>query len=102
MREDETRDTTWLLIQASCRASLVAVALALGVAKHETGGRRGVLITIGVLTVILSWTLVNSVFTLRYADLIMGPPARPSTSATLRRTASPITATSPIWRSPSE
>ena len=69
MREDETRDTAWLLLQLSCAASLVALAVALGVAKHETGGRRALLITIGVITVLLSWTVVNSVFTLRYADL---------------------------------
>src|SRR3954452_7265550 len=36
MREDETRDTAQLLVQASCAASLVAVAVALGLAKHET------------------------------------------------------------------
>jgi uncharacterized membrane protein len=69
MREDETRDTASLLVQASCAASVVSVALALGLAKHETGDRRTVIITIAIITVILSWTVVNSVFTLRYADL---------------------------------
>jgi uncharacterized membrane protein len=68
-REDETRDSAGLLIQASCAASLVSVALALGLAKHESGGRRALIVTIGIVTVILSWTVVNSVFTLRYADL---------------------------------
>jgi uncharacterized membrane protein len=69
MHEDETRDTASLLIQASCAASLVSVALALGLAKHESGGRRALIVAIGIVTVILSWTVVNSVFTLRYADL---------------------------------
>ena len=69
MREDETRDTARLLVQASCGASLVAVAVALGVAKHETGSTRALLVSIAVVTVLLSWTVVNSVFTLRYADL---------------------------------
>ncbi|HEX6393894.1 MAG TPA: DUF1345 domain-containing protein [Acidimicrobiales bacterium] len=69
MREDETRDTASLLVQASCAASLVSVALALGVARHESGGRRALIVTIGIVTIIFSWTVVNSVFTLRYADL---------------------------------
>ena len=68
-REDETRGTARLLVQASCLASLVAVAFALGVARHETGTRRALLVSLAVVTVILSWTVVNSVFTLRYADL---------------------------------
>ena len=74
MREDETRDTARLLVQASCVASLVSVALALGFAKHESGGRRTLIVTIAIVTVILSWTVVNSVFTLRYADLFYRSP----------------------------
>jgi uncharacterized membrane protein len=74
MREDETRDTAWLIVQLSCAASLAAVAVALGVAKHETGARRALLIAISVVTVLLSWTVVNCVFTLRYADLYYGAP----------------------------
>jgi len=68
-REDETRHTARLLVLASCGASLVAVVFALSVAKHETGGRREGLVAVAVLTVALSWTVLNSVFTLRYADL---------------------------------
>jgi uncharacterized membrane protein len=68
-REDESRQTARLLIQASCVASLAAVAFTLGVAKHETGALRAFLVTMAVVTVVLSWTVVNTVFTLRYADL---------------------------------
>ena len=68
-REDETRPTARLLVLASCGASLFAVALALGVARHESGAREALLISVAVLTVLLSWTVVNCVFTLRYADL---------------------------------
>jgi uncharacterized membrane protein len=75
MREDETRDTAGLLVQASCAASLVSVALALGFAKHESGGRRTLIVAIGIITVILSWTVVNGVFTSRYADLFYRSPA---------------------------
>jgi uncharacterized membrane protein len=77
MREDETRDTARVLVQVACGVSLVAVAFALGVAKHETGGRRDLLIGVAVVTVLLSWTVVNCVFTLRYADLYYRSPGGP-------------------------
>src|SRR5215469_14866354 len=64
-REDETRDTARLLVQIACAASLVAVGSTLHLAKHETGGQRTLLITVGVVTVLLSWLVVNCVFTLR-------------------------------------
>jgi uncharacterized membrane protein len=72
--EDETRQTARLLVQASCGASLVAVVFALGIAKDETSGRRALLIAVAIVTVIVSWTVVNSVFTLRYADLFYRAP----------------------------
>ena len=50
--------------------------LALGFAKHESGGRRTLIVTIAIVTVILSWTVVNSVFTLRYADLFYRSPGQ--------------------------
>jgi uncharacterized membrane protein len=68
-REDETRDTARLLVQIACAASLVAVGSTLHLAKQEPGGQRTLFITVGVLTVLLSWLVVNCVFTLRYADL---------------------------------
>ena len=75
-REDETRDTASLLVQASCAASLVSVAVALGFVKHESGGRRALIVTIAIVTVMLSWTVVNCVFTLRYADLFYRSPGQ--------------------------
>jgi uncharacterized membrane protein len=69
LREDETRDTARLLLLGACTASLIAVAFALSQAKHETGSARTILVAIAALTVILSWVVVNSVFTLRYAHL---------------------------------
>jgi uncharacterized membrane protein len=68
-REDETRSTARLLIQASCVASLAAVAITLGVAKRESGVERDLLVAVAAITVVLSWTVVNTVFTLRYADI---------------------------------
>jgi uncharacterized membrane protein len=75
LREDETRDTARLLLLGACTASLIAVAFVLSRAKHETGSTRMILVAIAALTVILSWVVVNSIYTLRYAHLYYsGPP----------------------------
>jgi uncharacterized membrane protein len=66
-REDITRDTARLLLLAACAASLVSVVFALHQAGRETGAQRAVLITISVVSVVVSWIVVNTVFTLRYA-----------------------------------
>lgn len=74
-REDLTRDITRLLLLAACGASLVAVLSALDLASRESGVHRVVLIAIAAVTVIVSWTVVNTVFTLRYADQYYRAPA---------------------------
>lgn len=73
-REDETRTTAGLLLVGASLASLLAVAFALGQAGRETGGGRVLLIGLATLTVVLSWIVVNTVFTLRYADLYFSSP----------------------------
>jgi uncharacterized membrane protein len=50
-------------------ASLLGAGFALSHAGRESGLLRGLLIGLAVLTVVLSWTLVNTVYTLRYARL---------------------------------
>ncbi len=57
-----------LLVGASV-ASLLGVGFALGLAGRRGGPLRVLLIGVAVLTVVLSWTVVNTVYTLRYADL---------------------------------
>ena len=69
MHEDTTRDTARLLLVDASAASLLAVGFVLGVASRERGGERVALITLATLTVVLSWTLVNTMFTLHYAHL---------------------------------
>jgi uncharacterized membrane protein len=54
---------------AASGASLVAVGFALGLARHESGAERALLVTMAAVTVVVSWTVVNTVFTLRYAHL---------------------------------
>ena len=75
--DGEERTTARLLVLGACEASLVAVAFVLGLAGRETGGLRLGLITVATLTVVLSWTLVNTVFTLRYAHIYYVSSATP-------------------------
>lgn len=49
--------------------SLAAVGLVLVRASHETGLTRGILVTTGVASIVLAWSVVHSVYTLRYAKL---------------------------------
>jgi uncharacterized membrane protein len=74
MREDETRGAALALVLLASVASLLAVVLALGQASRESGGVRGLLVALATVTVLLSWTMVNTVFTLRYADLYFSGP----------------------------
>jgi uncharacterized membrane protein len=54
---------------AASVASVIAVAFVLGLAGRSQGAARMALIALGAVTAVLSWTVVNTVFTLRYADL---------------------------------
>jgi uncharacterized membrane protein len=68
-REDETRGSAAALLLAASVASLLGAGFALDLAGRESGPLRVLLIGVAVLTVGLSWTVVNTVYTLRYADL---------------------------------
>ena len=74
-REDETRTSARALLVAACLASLVGVGAALSLAGHRTGPTRIGLIAFAVLTLVLSWTVVNTLYTLRYTDLHYTSPA---------------------------
>jgi uncharacterized membrane protein len=71
-REDETRGSATALLVAASVASLLGVAFAIALARRESGPLQGLLVGAAVLTVVLSWTVVNTVYTLRYADLHFG------------------------------
>jgi uncharacterized membrane protein len=53
-------------------ASLLGVGFALILAGRHNGALQVLLVAFAVLTVLLSWTVVNTVFTLRYADQSIG------------------------------
>ena len=67
-REDETRGSATLMLLAASVASLLGVGFALILAGQQRGPLQVLLVGFAVLTVVLSWTVVNTVFTLRYAD----------------------------------
>lgn len=67
-REDETRDSARALLVSASIASLLGAGYAVHLAGQHAGLQRVPLIILAVLTVVLSWTLVNTIYTLRYAD----------------------------------
>jgi uncharacterized membrane protein len=66
-REDDSRVTAQLLVLSACVASLAGVALDLLKASDVTGNHKISYIVAAVLTVVLSWAVVHTVYTLRYA-----------------------------------
>jgi uncharacterized membrane protein len=69
LREDPNRATADSIVVGAAVAALVAVALILVKATSATGGLKGFLITVGVVSVLLSWGAVHTIFTLRYAHI---------------------------------
>jgi uncharacterized membrane protein len=70
--EDQTRGSATVLLAGASVASLLGVGFAISLAGGKSGPLQGLLIGVAVLTVVVSWTVVNTVFTLRYADLHFG------------------------------
>jgi uncharacterized membrane protein len=67
-REDQTEGSARGLLVGASVASLLGAGYALHLAGQDSGARRVLLIGVAVLTVVLSWTVINTVYTLRYAD----------------------------------
>jgi uncharacterized membrane protein len=66
---DPTRATSDLLLLGAAVASLVAVGFVLAGASKSTGSHELLHVALGLASVALSWTVVHTVFTLRYAGL---------------------------------
>jgi uncharacterized membrane protein len=71
-RTDPGRYAARLLLLGASIASLVGVGTVLAMAGRADGTERLVLVSFAVLTVVLSWTLVNTAYVLRYAHLRYG------------------------------
>jgi uncharacterized membrane protein len=67
--EDPTRAIADFLILTAAVVSLVAVGFVLGRAASSQGADQTLLALLGVGSVALSWTVVHTVYTLRYARL---------------------------------
>ena len=72
-REAITGVTMELVVLGAGTASLAAVGLAMLRAGKNTGATKMYLIGVGVLSVVLSWAVVHTVFTLRYARAYYAP-----------------------------
>jgi uncharacterized membrane protein len=76
-REDPSRGTSGVLLVFASIASLIALVFVLTQAKASSPGEKAGLATIGVASVVLSWFLVHTIYTLRYAVLFYADPAKP-------------------------
>jgi uncharacterized membrane protein len=72
--EDTTIRLSEIIVLTSGVALLAAVGLVLLRASSAVGPTKAYLIALGVLSVTLSWTLVHTVFTLRYARSYYSSP----------------------------
>jgi uncharacterized membrane protein len=67
-RDDPSTGLADLVVVGAGIAVLGAVAFALIKAGHSHGGEKAALIALGVLSVVLSWAVVHTVFMLQYAS----------------------------------
>jgi uncharacterized membrane protein len=75
-QESPGRANTDLLLLSGSVISLVAVGLVLVRASNEAGLEKGLLVGLAVVSIVLGWSVVHSVYTLRYAKLYYeGAPA---------------------------
>lgn len=69
MAEDDSRVAADLILITATFASLLGVALVFVEASGERGAARTVIAAVAVLTLLLSWSAIQTIFTLRYARL---------------------------------
>ena len=67
--ESPGRANSDLLLLGGSVVSLVAIGLVLVRASHETGLDKGLLVGLSVASIVLAWSTVHTVYTLRYAYL---------------------------------
>lgn len=72
--EDPSRTTSELLLVVACLGSLFAVGVVLVQATATQGVARDLLAGLAVISIALSWFLVHTLFTLRYAVLYYSGP----------------------------
>jgi uncharacterized membrane protein len=68
-REDPGRAARDALVLAASMVSLVAVGLVLVRAGHTGGLQKGLLLGTTIISIVLSWSVIHTVFSVRYARL---------------------------------
>ncbi len=68
-REDPGRVVSDVVIVGAALASIVALVLLVLDARHETGAAKLIAAALAFASVALSWTLIHTLYTLRYARL---------------------------------
>lgn len=76
-REDPSRTTSGMLLLTASVASLVALVFVLAQAKSSSPGQKAILASVAIASVVLSWLLVHTIYTLRYAVLYYADPSKP-------------------------
>jgi uncharacterized membrane protein len=69
VRDDPARVVADGLLLSASVVSLVAVGAVLIKAGHSQGTTKHVLVGVGIVSVVIAWTMVHTVFTLRYTRL---------------------------------
>jgi uncharacterized membrane protein len=72
IREDPARPIADLLLVGASVASLVGVGFVIAAGGNSKGVERAALVAFAVVTVFLSWAVVHTTYTLRYARLFYG------------------------------
>ncbi len=76
LREDPSRVGADAILILASLASLVAVGFALFEAHSSTGIEHSILTLVGIFSAVLSWVLIHTIYTLRYARLFYSGPAQ--------------------------
>lgn len=69
VQEDPSRAMADSVVLVAAVASLLSVGLILVKAANSAGGMKAFLLAVGVVSVVLAWGAVHTVFTLRYARI---------------------------------
>jgi uncharacterized membrane protein len=77
-REDPSRPTADLVVLLAAVASLGAIAVVIVQSNSSHGSIAGVEVGLGAGSIVVSWLLVHTIFTLKYARLYYGAGGRSS------------------------
>jgi uncharacterized membrane protein len=72
--EDDSRTAADLVLVVACTVSLAGVGFAFVKANQESNDHEIAMKLVGIVTILLSWVVVHTVFALRYAHVYYGEP----------------------------